>query len=324
MFAYMEQSGASDDLQPMLGTLELDGRFSAVPLGDPSPEFGYITLSHDAKKAAVELLVSDPQSADVIWDKIVVMNVDGTGSVEINKEEFRGYLEYPAFSPDGTRLVWVSQTGDLMTDDAGGTWPAPVMLQDSIGGLVFWDAAFSPDQTQIVASASGDINGNAWGLNIWVMNVDGSGLVNITNNLDQDLGLRFPVFSPDGMKILYTQLDREPETHAVRTCAIYRMDPQGGSRELLTDTGYDLFPRFVQDQNVVTFQSYRDGNMQIYRMTPEGAGLAKLTDSPYFDGFGMEYNYLTQPAAASNSTYYLKQNLRDAIGIRSRRALVER
>ncbi len=293
-------------------------------MGDPSPELGYVALSRDATKAAIELMASDPQSPDVIWDKILVMNVDGSGSVEINSESFRGYLDYPAFSPDGTRLVWVSQRGDLMTANADGSSPSVVMLRDSIDGLVFWDANFSPDQTQIVASASGDINGNAWGLNIWLVNVDGSNPVNISNSTDQDLAVRYPAFSPDGMKILFTQLDRDPLTHAVRNCAIYRMDTQGGSRELVSTTGYDLFSRFAQDQNVLTFQSYRDGNMEIYRVGPDAAGPVKLTDSPYFDGFGMEYNYLTEPAAATNSTFYLKQSLRDAIGFRTSRTLVQR
>src|SRR5207248_3000848 len=86
---------------------------------------------------------------------------------------------------------------------------------------------------------------------IYVMNADGSGQVNLTNNpaLDQ-----VPAWSPDGSKIAFTSgRDGNDE--------IYVMNADGSSQVNLTNTpGYDEVPLWSPDGTKIVFLSDRDGD----------------------------------------------------------------
>src|SRR5262249_30983460 len=62
--------------------------------------------------------------------------------------------------------------------------------------------------------------------NIWAMNPDGSGQVNLTNTEAMELD---PVWSPDGKRIAFAVLNRE-----AKTADIFVMDANGGRRTQLT------------------------------------------------------------------------------------------
>lgn len=105
---------------------------------------------------------------------------------------------------------------------------------------------------------------------VYVMNADGSNLVNLTNNAAHD---REPAWSPDGSKIAFTSV-RAPG-------GIYVMDADGSNQTFLT-AGWD--PSWSPDGSKIAFVSARDGDNEIYVMEADGSNVLRLTFSPGYDG----------------------------------------
>ena len=127
-------------------------------------------------------------------------------------------------------------------------------------------AAF-PGAAGLIAFVS-DRDGNA---EIHVMNPDGSGQTNITNNPASDSS---PAFSPDGQRIAFTSSrDGNPE--------IYVMAADGSDVARLTDNpASDSAPAWSSDGHSIAFVSTRDGNQEIYVMATHGSDITRLTDNP--------------------------------------------
>jgi Tol biopolymer transport system component len=126
--------------------------------------------------------------------------------------------------------------------------------------------AWSPDGSRIAFVSYRDGNGE-----IYVMNADGSGQTNLTNNPwdDQD-----PTWSPDGSKIAFdSRLDDKMD--------IYLMNADGtGQTNLTNSPGLDLDPHWSPDGSKIAFVSDRDGNNEIYVMNADGTGQTNLTNNP--------------------------------------------
>lgn len=141
------------------------------------------------------------------------INVDGTGVMTLVEP----VAARPAFpwevSPDGTQLMASLGTGSPLGDvvivntDGSGT----TTLAAASGSTVGIGGAWSPDGTK-VAYAFGDMGADQ--LDLFVVNRDGTGAVNLTNYpagtmvmfelalFDPSLGSRW---SPDGTQLIYTQ-----------------------------------------------------------------------------------------------------------------------
>ena len=122
---------------------------------------------------------------------IVVMNKDGSNPKLIVK----GY--YPEFSPDGQKIIYQnpSSTNEegLYIMDIDGT------DNKFISNIPYQtQPMFSPDGSKIVFSNFTD------NFDIYLINSDGSNLVNLTNSND---GETQPVFSSDGSKIVFVRYD---------------------------------------------------------------------------------------------------------------------
>src|SRR5215207_6827603 len=107
---------------------------------------------------------------------------------------------------------------------------------------------------------------------IHVMNGDGSGLVNLTNNPADDYT---PVWSPDGKKIIFS-----------RNSEIYVMNADGsGQTNLTNNPADDEHPDWSPDGTQIVFSSNRDGNNEIYVMNADGSAQTNLTNNPTNDIF---------------------------------------
>jgi len=103
---------------------------------------------------------------------------------------------------------------------------------------------------------------------VFVINVDGTGLTNLTHNSTyQDLR---PAWSPDGKKIAF-QTNRDGNDE------IYVMNADGSNPTRLTSNeNSDQAPDWSPDGRIV-FQSDRDRNFEIWAMNADGSGLTQLT-----------------------------------------------
>lgn len=148
---------------------------------------------------------------------------------------------------------------------------------------------------------------------IYVMNADGSGQTNISNNAipswsaDTD-----PAWSPDGSKIAF-QSNRDAysglyvmnadgtnvvaipgvggtspawspdgsQLAFVSNLEIYKVNPDGTNLTRLTDNAFnDTKPSWSPDGSYLAFETWRDGGSEIYVMGQDGGNPTRLTNTP--------------------------------------------
>ena len=110
---------------------------------------------------------------------------------------------------------------------------------------------------------------------IYVMNADGTGIVQLTDNSYSDWS---PTWSPDGSHIAFWS-NRDGEDSE-----IYVMNADGTGVVQLTDnSATDRDPNWSPDGSRIAFNSYRDGDSEIYVMNANGGGVVQLTNNSVND-----------------------------------------
>ena len=169
------------------GTGEVRLTFNTANDNDPS-------LSANGRRIAFTT------TRDGEFQQIYVMNADGTNQTRVTNNSEYNYS--PAISPDGSMIAYSSERhGDgglrnrIYLINSDGSNEREVIIPGSS-----FSPAFSRDGRRIVFSSFR--NGDS---EIYVMNVDGSGQVRLTNAGGPDLA---PSFSPLGDKIYFTSFRR--------------------------------------------------------------------------------------------------------------------
>lgn len=110
---------------------------------------------------------------------------------------------------------------------------------------------------------------------IYSMNTDGSGVVQLTNDAAND---ETPRWSPDNSRIIF-QSDRDNVFSGMADIYVMNADGSGQTR-LTSDANDDSAPVWSPDGSKIAFQSARNGvSYQIYVMNADGSGQASLTNS---------------------------------------------
>ena len=108
---------------------------------------------------------------------------------------------------------------------------------------------------------------------IYVMNVDGSNVVQLTNNQEED---QAPVWSPDGGNIAF-------QSYRDGSWQVYVMATDGSGQTRITGTGENLWPSWAPEGSRLAYNSDRDGNVEIYVIDGDGSNPARLTANPAED-----------------------------------------
>jgi Tol biopolymer transport system component len=109
--------------------------------------------------------------------------------------------QFPAWSPDGTRLAVRRDVDIYVIDVTGAADPVRLTTAGPLNQMPSW----SPDGTQIAFMSTREVPGNY--PSVFLMNADGSGQVDLTPKQDAGIGTwssRAPAWSPNGTYIYFT------------------------------------------------------------------------------------------------------------------------
>jgi Periplasmic component of the Tol biopolymer transport system len=174
--------------------------------------------------------------------------------------------EQPAVSAKGEKLAYVQVTNSLniwRRDLLNPNSPAVELVASTQSQE---NAAFSPDGKRIVfASARSGV------LGVWISNVDGSNLVQVSNPHHQS---GTPQWSPDGKKVAFDSLPND-------RWEIYIADVLDGiPRKLITNISSVYRPHWSRDGKWIYFRSYEAGRTGVYRCPASGGDAIRLSKDP--------------------------------------------
>lgn len=193
--------------------------------------------------------------------RIAVMDLDGHNHRYLTAGEVT--VLTPAFSPDGSRLAYMSFTGGRphirILDVASGDDRPLVQTQ-----AMSFAPSFSADGRRIAFSMASEGN-----TDIHVMDVDGGFPQRLTSAPGSDTG---PSFSPDGRQIVF-------ESSRSGSQQIYVMNADGShQRRISFGGGASASPSWSPDGEHIAFTRIAGGRMRIGVMSPSGGDERMLTD----------------------------------------------
>jgi len=206
-------------------------------------------------------------------DEICIVNSDGTSFRRLTANDHMD--TYPCWSPDGTRIVFLSWSGedlDIYVMDTDGENQRMLYDSGSHDADVDWvgeSIVFTRDSQ------------------IWIMNSSGAGARQVTSppNAGEwgDAVLPFgdydPKLSPDGSAIAFERLEDDETTHG--NYDIYLIDSDGTNERALTSSGYTQgLARWSNSGTRIVYivsAIGNDGQYDLYTMNTDGTMNQNIT-----------------------------------------------
>jgi Tol biopolymer transport system component len=216
--------------------------------------------------------------------QIFVINSDGTGLTQLtNNTEFNnpqfGSMDMPSISGDGSKIAFQYNDGDgyeIFVINSDGTELA--QLTDIPAG----DCSASSSEPIISDDGSKiaffRVDFNTWNRGIFVINSDGTGEQQLTENFDRDFSM-----SGDGSKIAFLGSDDFDFQYFV-----INSDGTGLTKLTQNSNNYQdannnvnppSAPSISDDGSKIAFEGYVGSDREIFVINSDGTGLKQLTDN---------------------------------------------
>ena len=248
-------------------------------------------------------------------DDLYVMNADGTGEVRLTRDTMaEGAPHWSADSRQLTFAVFSAGSSTMYRMNADGTQRQtigkiagrnPILLRDgnrviySIGGWTdmqigitslgdtvsrrlsdgrgaIWNVVVSPDEQRLAYS----FNSAKGRIDVWVMNIDGSGARAVSNFPPSDGNAQAPAWSSDGKRVAVQSATGDPKNEKTHVGNIWVVDVATGAATKLaphSEPYLDELPNWFPDGKRIAFQSNRTGRWEVWTMNADGTGAKQLT-----------------------------------------------
>ncbi len=227
----------------------------------PKSGGGYLAWSHDGKRIAFYAKYDNKKT----WS-IHTVNTDGTNWKRLTHADGK-WDSSPTWSPDGKKIVFARYYKDStgLVNDEIWSMNSDGSEQTQIKPLSGGGPCFTPDGRIVFYVESKDEKSE-----ISIANMDGSNLVQLTNNDAEDW---HPEVSPDGKEIAFvSKRDGNQE--------IYSMHINGSNQKRLTTSEVDdSHPSWSPDGSQLIFQSKTAGYWSTYMMNKDGSSVRKVIDN---------------------------------------------
>ena len=228
--------------------MDVDGE-NPIPVGTPQGVNDYPSWSPDSQRIAWNCSMGRRHPSGQGDFEICVANADGSGLTQLTDTE--GNNKYPAWSPDGSKILFVS-------DRAG--WPTLPTYQPP---------GYDPE--------------NFGDEEIFVMDVDGTNQINLTNNPREDDS--FPAWSRDGLHFVYSRYGcltvlnfADPSQRIPLSKGNCTGADSGTFPDWFQPTKSSLIPPAVTCSPAISFMDERNGQTDIFAVDRDGSGLRQLTN----------------------------------------------